>query len=126
MNDYEAAVNFIRLSDTVRVMEKVGLTPSYSLAQHCNEAALRYETARTGRDVTAGHVVTFKSVRGVDREGLVRAVCSCGLYVSEPTTVSWALKCGKQHVTGNRGKPGKGRNTYGRDQDRQEAAEAGS
>lgn len=126
MNEYDAALNFMRLSDTVRVLEKVGLTPSYSFVQHCNEAASRYETARSGRDVTAGHVVTFESVQRVDMRGLVRAVCSCGHYVSAATTPGWAFKCGNQHVTGTRGQPGRERKTYGHDQDREEAAEAGS
>lgn len=48
MTEYEAAWHLIRMSDTVRVLTRVGQDPSPTMLEGCGDALRQYEAARKG------------------------------------------------------------------------------
>jgi hypothetical protein len=49
LTEYEAAVQYMRLSDEVRVLLRVGWDPGTSMLEGCGEALRQFDAIREGR-----------------------------------------------------------------------------
>jgi hypothetical protein len=107
---YDAACEFIRLSDVLRVFALAHRTPTLAMIEHANEARRRYDQARhPGRHADPDRPVIARPPHRIEYvpmgRGLYRAACGCGKYRTSAVPLSTAHQYGGMHLAAARRRP---------------------